>query len=63
MKYTPQLHAVIPNEVYFGQRVDFMTNPMASIVENEKDMDPIMGMKIGRVNVNYEGMIDSGSPK
>jgi hypothetical protein len=57
--YTARLYDVVPNQVYAGQRADFMINPMATKYALNDDMEPFEDIKVGGTLVDWEGTIDS----
>lgn len=60
---TPQLFDTVPNQIYFGQKVAFMLNPMAchNSYWLPVGYDPFYYLKIGKVLTDWEGLIDSST--
>lgn len=60
---TPMLHDIIPNQVFYGQEIQWMINPLGALhgqtVEN--DLEPVEELRIGDATTDWEGFIDSGS--
>jgi hypothetical protein len=60
---TPMLHDVVPNQVYKGQKIQWLVNPVGSLHERsvESDKEPIQELRIGGALTDWEGLIDSGT--
>ena len=60
---TPMLHDIVPNQVYYGQEIQWMINPMGALHSTsvESDLEPVEELRIGDATTDWEGYIDSGS--
>lgn len=59
-RYTPYLHDIVPNEIFWDQDIDVMVNPMAVHDSNTtpKDHDPVIFIKMSGTRTDSEGYLD-----
>ena len=58
-RFTPMLYDTTPNQVYAGQQIVFMLNPVSIFSKLPKNYEPFYYLKIGKELTDWEGLIDS----
>ena len=60
LRYTPLLHDVVPNQVYWDQEINVILNAMRANKDAviSADMDPVVHIKINGTRCDSEGFID-----